>query len=201
MQQTELPQCDHSTVATKCSFVFHSFAKYFISTACKKMNTHMEHAVSCAYFQCLCSITTNDLEQAIQTYGGFQDTMPNHHYSVSSLRRDLDLCHTLLSQGNGIPHLIQNYLYIQYPNVSLENLTNALWQPCDSQSSGNTLNPVTSQHPFIYTKNTAKEFYFLLVSVLAGFITSLEFFLQACTKLNVTPAELDNTYVFIIMLW
>lgn len=108
---------------------------------------------------------------------------------------DLDLCYVVLSKDGTMPEILFNYVQELHPRCTLDNLTHSLHSLLEYGSSS------PSSH--IYTKHTAVEFHILLVSVLAGFITSLDIFLHAKTDVcvQITDAELDGAYFFMFLLW
>jgi hypothetical protein len=153
-------------VAEKRIDAFDAFTRYLLSTCHPKMRSQDKHSMSQRYFHCLCLITEAKLKSALLT----NEITINEPTRM----RDIPLCDALLA-SDGVFDILTAYIHTQFPDLPLEfkfgTLHSAFEWLRQFHTSGET---DMSKCPSLYTKDTAVEFHYLLVTVLAGYKAGLE---------------------------
>jgi hypothetical protein len=153
-------------VAERQIDAFDSFTRYILSTCSLKLRAWDKHPLLQRYFCCLCLITEEKLKSALLT----------NKVAVNepTRRRDIPLCDALLA-SDGVLDLLTNYMRTQFLDLPSEfnfgTLRSAFEQLRRFDSSGET---DMSKCPSIYTKDSAVEFHYLLLTVLASYKAGLE---------------------------
>jgi hypothetical protein len=186
-------------VAERQIDAFDSFTRYILSTCSPKLRARDKHPLSQRYFRCLCLITEEKLKSALLT----NEVAVNE----PTRRRDIPLCDALLA-SDGVLDLLTNYMRTQFLDLPSEfnfgTLRSAFEQLRRFDSSGET---DMSKCPSIYTKDSAVEFHYLLLTVLAGYKAGLEMLGTQCDVAGhedqrpYQPEDYDLTWMFTFLLW
>jgi hypothetical protein len=194
-----LPPALKAIVAEKRIDTFDSFTRYILSTSSPKMCSRDKHPLSQRYFRCICLITEAKLKSALLT-NPITINEPTR-------TRDIPLCDALLA-SDGVFDVLTKYIRTQFPDLPSEfnfgTLRSAFVQLRKFNSSGET---GMSKCPSIYTKDTAVEFHYLLLTVLAGYKAGLEVLGSQCDVMGhedrppYQPEDYDLTWMFTFLLW
>jgi hypothetical protein len=182
-------------VAEKRIDAFDAFTCYILLTCSPKMRSRDKHSISQKYFDCLCLITEAELKSAL----------PKNEIAINepTRTRDIPLCDALLA-SDVVFKVLTAYIRIQFPDLPLEfefgTLRSAFERLRKFHNSGER---DMSKCPSLYTKDTAVEFHYLLVTALAGYKAALKCFGSPTDENNVryTPEHYNHAYMFVHLVW
>ena len=184
-----------ATVAEKQIDAFNSFTRYILSTCSPKMCAREKHSLSKRYFRCLCLITEEKLKSALLAN--------NVAVNEPTRKRDIPLCDALLA-SDGVFDLLTNYTRTQFPDLPSEfnfgTLRGAFEQLRRFDSSGAV---DMSKCPSIYTKDSAVEFHYLLLTAIAVYKAVLRCLGSPNDEKGVryTIQDYDGAYMIVHLLW
>jgi hypothetical protein len=182
-------------VAERRIDAFDAFTRYLLSTCSPKMRSRDKHSMSQKYFRRLCLITEAKLKSALLT----------NEITINepTRTRDIPLCDALLA-SDGVFDILKAYARTQFPHLPLEfkfgTLRSAFERLRKFHNSGET---DMSKCPSLYTKDTAVEFHYLLVTAVAGYKATLQCLGSPTDGNNVryTTEQYNNAYMFVHLLW
>jgi hypothetical protein len=174
---------------------FDSFTRYILSICSPKMRVWDKHPLLQRYFRCLCLITEEKLKSALLT----NEVVVNECTSM----RDIPLCDALLA-SDGIFDFLTASTRTQFPDLPLNfnfgTLRSAFEQLRRFGSSGET---DMSKCPCIYTKDSAAEFHYLLLTAIAVYKAVLRCLGSPNDAKGVryTIQDYDGAYMIVHLLW
>jgi hypothetical protein len=174
---------------------FDAYACHILLTCSPKMRSWDKHSMSQKYFHCLCLIMEEKLRPALLTN---EITI-----NAPTRTRDIPLCDALLA-SDGIFDVLMAYTHTQFPDLPLEfkfgTLRSAFEWLRQFHTSGETN---MSKCPSLYTKDTAVEFHYLLLTCLASYKAALTCLGSTADEKNAcyTTGHYNNAYMFVHLVW
>jgi hypothetical protein len=182
-------------VADKRINAFNAFTCYILLTCSPKMRSWDKHSISQKYFHCLCLITEAELKSAL----------PKNEITINepTRTRDIPLCDALLA-SDVVFDVLMAYICTQFPHLPLEFKFRTLRSAFEwLRKFHNSGERDMSKCPSLYTKDTAVEFHYLLVTALTGYKAALKCFGSSTDKNNIryTPDHYNHAYRFVHLVW
>jgi hypothetical protein len=174
---------------------FDAYTCHILLTCSPKMCSWDKHSMLQRYFCCLCLITEEKLRPALLTN---EITI-----NVPTRTRDIPLCDALLA-SDGVFDILTAYIHTQFPDLPSEFKFGTLRSAFEWLRQFHTSGEMDmSKCPSLYTKDTAVEFHYLLLTSLAGYKASLACLRSTADEKNAhyTTGHYSNAYMFVHLVW
>lgn len=182
-------------VADKRIDVFDAFASHVVFACSPKMRSRVKHPLSNTYYSCLMSINAALLEHYLLA--------TEITVNQPARTRDLPLCYALLhsaSKSDVFPILQISLSRTKIPDLPLGFNFNTLRAALKAlEAFHDSQGEDMSNCPPLYTKDTAVEFHYLLLTVLSEYHSTIHILGQPDKGL--TSKQYSTGYLFIFLLW